>query len=390
MALTSGMLGGGTFTGRAIYDTDGTNSVFGGIAEDVSPVISMVSPYETPFLSILGDAEFPANNVIHEWLEDELAPNTIVTTTNATSTDTILGISGGLASYLQVGAILRHPVTEEYMQIEAISASNITVLRNFGATLGAGVSFNAASASLTVISDAAQEGADVLDDISRPRRRLQNQCQIFKKDVIVSGTMRAVNQLGGVVDEMDYQKQMRTREAVRDLEKAIILSVKNDTIGSATVTRTMKGLLQFVSTNSLSTSLIDNANMTRITKAAWDEGGSDLDILLCGQNVKTKIDLLNEASSTVRTTQGDSEYRRVITEYEGTYGRQTVVLSRWMPANKGILLSRNRIKAVPLKGRSFAYVAAAKTGDAEKGMILGEYSLEVRNEAAMAQFTFTG
>lgn len=52
------------FTGRAIYDSDGTNVVFSGVAEDVSDVISMISPFETPLLDALQQATFPARNVL--------------------------------------------------------------------------------------------------------------------------------------------------------------------------------------------------------------------------------------------------------------------------------------------------------------------------------------
>lgn len=42
------------------------------IVEDVSDVIGIVSPFETPLLDHLGDAKRPAMSTIHEWLEDAL------------------------------------------------------------------------------------------------------------------------------------------------------------------------------------------------------------------------------------------------------------------------------------------------------------------------------
>lgn len=48
------------FSGRAVY------SNFTAIAEDVSDVVSMISPRETPLLDLLGDAPFPARSVLHE------------------------------------------------------------------------------------------------------------------------------------------------------------------------------------------------------------------------------------------------------------------------------------------------------------------------------------
>ena len=48
------------FTGRAIYD----NGIMDGVAEDVSDLVSMISPAETPLLAALGDSPFPARSVL--------------------------------------------------------------------------------------------------------------------------------------------------------------------------------------------------------------------------------------------------------------------------------------------------------------------------------------
>ncbi len=48
-------------------------------------------------------------------------------------------------------------------------------------------------------------------------------------------------------------------------------------------------------------------------------------------------------------------------------------------------ISTQRVKVVPLRGRSFAHVPVANTGDAKKGMVIGEYTVEVHNEDGMAK-----
>lgn len=374
------MLGGGNFTGKAVYDT----GTFPTIAEDVSDIVSMISPYETPLLSQLGDAELPARNVLHEWLEDELAPNTLVTSNNISETATTVTIANSLANYIMVGAILRYAsgTDEEYIRVTGINGNDITISRGFASTTAVSIT---TGSSLSVISDAAQEGADVTEDITRPRTRLTNYTQIFKKDVIVSGTMGAMNLLGGIADEKDYQIQQRTREALRDLEKAVILSkTSGNTIGSSTAVRTMNGLLAQITTNSSSVGAINSTNLNAIAKLAWDEGGSDIDLIVCGQTVKESIDALN--TSRIRVGNEEDKFREVTTIYEGTYGQQAVVLSRWMPANVGVMIAKARVKVVPLSGRSFTYQSVAKTGDSEKGMVLGEYTLELRNEKGMVKF----
>src|SRR5947208_1584727 len=62
-----------SFSGKATF-TAGTD--LPELIEDVSDIIGIVSPFETPLLNHLGDAKRPATSTIHEWLEDTLLPNT--------------------------------------------------------------------------------------------------------------------------------------------------------------------------------------------------------------------------------------------------------------------------------------------------------------------------
>jgi len=57
------------FTGKATYSAGATLPE---IAEDVSDIIGIVSPHETPLLDHLGDPQRAAHSTVHEWLEDRL------------------------------------------------------------------------------------------------------------------------------------------------------------------------------------------------------------------------------------------------------------------------------------------------------------------------------
>jgi len=372
------------FTGRAIYD----NGVMTGVAEDVSDLISMISPFETPLLAALGDAPYPARSVLHEWLEDSLGPNTIVGSAAITSTtvDTQIGIAGGLATFLQVGAILRGPEASgaEYFQIIAIAGNTITVSRAFGGTVANSV---AVGASYSVIGDTALDGADVTVDTSRPRTRKTNYTMIVKKDVIISGTVRAVSMLGGITDEWDHQVQKKTREVLRDLEKQVILSrLSGNTIGSASAYRTMAGLLQQITTNVDSWGTLTAENLTQSVKKAWDQGGTDVNLIVCGDTIKHTVDGFNNTRiQTVQGTGQEGVYTELVSVFECTYGSLPLLLTRWMPPNRFAIIATPRVRVMPLQGRSFQFQPVAQTGDATKGMLLGEYTMEVLNQEGMVQ-----
>ncbi len=58
-----------SFSGKATYTAGATLPE---IAEDVSDIITLVSPFETPLLDHLGDPQRSATSTVHEWLEDAL------------------------------------------------------------------------------------------------------------------------------------------------------------------------------------------------------------------------------------------------------------------------------------------------------------------------------
>jgi hypothetical protein len=57
-------------------------------------------------------------------------------------------------------------------------------------------------------------------------------------------------------------------------------------------------------------------------------------------------------------------------------------MNRWLPDDMLLTLDSSRIKVVPLAGRSFRYEELAKGGDYARGQLVGEYTLELRNENA--------
>lgn len=146
----------------------------------------------------------------------------------------------------------------------------------------------------------------------------------------------------------------------------------------------MRGIRSFLTTNvqsvgpTLTESWLGNA-----IKAAWDQGGTDVDVIVCGVNYKRIIDSFNASRKMV--SNDDTKFNQLLSEYESTFGLMKVVLSRWMPANEALVLSTQRVKVLPLQGRSFMFKEVASQGDSRKGMVLGEYTIELRNEEGMSR-----
>ena len=123
------------FTGKSTF-TAGTT--LPEIAEDVSDLVGIISPWETPLLDILGDAPAVAMSTRHEWFEDALLPNSD-TINQAGISDggfntTVLTVSN--VTRFRVGDVLAPDGSDEVLLVTAVNtgASQITVTRGYGAS----------------------------------------------------------------------------------------------------------------------------------------------------------------------------------------------------------------------------------------------------------------
>lgn len=371
---------------KATYDN------FAVIGEDVSPTMLLIAPRETPFLDLLSDPDEPATNIYHQWREEFLGPDKLVASTAVNSATAATGIQiNGFGNQLQVGMLLEidggSAGTNEVAQISSIPGANsILVTRNFGSR---GVSSLAAGGNIFVISTAELEGSETSGDVTRPRTGRGNYTQIFKKPVTVTGSDRAVITNPDVGDEFDHQATLRAVELLRDLEKAVFRSVASGaSIGGATNYRTMDGLRQYltainstIAATSFSANPLDYTN--DLLQQAYNAGARDLNVLVCGGTWKRVLSGTNAAKLNI--SQSERGIVRKLDYLETDFGLVQLLLTPWLGDNHMMGVNTDRIKVTPLRGRSFAKEALAKTGDSTKGHVIGEYTLEVHHPDKMFQ-----
>jgi len=373
------------FTGKATYSA---GSTLPEIAEDVGDIIGIVSPFETPLLDLLGDPQRAATSTVHEWLEDSLLPNTD-TVDDATIGDPLNETTFTVANAdrFRVGDQIMLEGGSEVMLVTSISLGALTVTRGYGGTTKENL---VDGATIRIVGNAALEGADADDARFTNRVRRQNYTQIFAKTVEVSGSQLAAQTIA-LADEMDFQKQERLRELLRDLENTVINGVAPSTNpeGDASTRRTMRGLRSFITTNAFQPNTGDippgdgagndvlNENVLNAAlREIWEQSSGMVDTIVCGGLQKRRIN--DFISTTQRFVDHDNRFSSLVDVYESDFGVCRVVMSRWVPADSVLLLDSSRIDVMPLAGRSFHFKPLASTGDRESGQVFGEYTLEVR------------
>ena len=378
------------FTGKSTF---GAGAGLPELAEDVADIIGIVSPYETPLLDHLGDPKRAATSTVHEWVEDALLPNTdrINQASFSPSPTTATNITVDNGIRFQVGDLVRPADGPEVMLVGGVSGNTLTVLRAYGGTTAKAL---ANDMQLTILGTAQLEGADAAAARFTSRVRRQNFTQIFSATVEVSGSMQAARAVG-IEDELDYQKQERMRELLRDLENTVINGVAPSSTqqGSSSVRRTLNGIVPSIATNRFQPGAgaipdgdgaegdgLNEAVLNAALRAVWEQSSGMVDTIVVGGAQKRRIN--NFATDGRAYLPEDDSFRNLISVYESDFGVCRVVLSRWMPSDTVLLLDSSRIEVVPLVGRSFHYKPLASVGDSARGQVIGEYTLQFMNEAA--------
>ncbi len=363
------------------------------LVEDVSDIVSIVSPFETPLLAYLGDPRRAATSTVHEWMEDSLLPNRDAVNqeefTPDAETATVITVDHG--DRFRPGDLVRPGSSREVMQVVNVAGDVVTFVRQYGGTPASELEDNL---PLTILGNAALEGAAAPAARFTNRVRRQNYTQIFTATVDVSGTMQATR-LHGVSDELDYQKQERLRELLRDLENCVIngTAPASNPQGSASVRRSMNGIIRQIATNQFMPgegpipagggnegNVLTEEMLNAALRTIWENSSARIDTIVVGGMQKRRINQFIDA--TVRQRPGSDRFSDGVSVYESDFGVCSVLLSRWVPANTVLLLDSSRIEVLPLAGRSFHYKPLAATGDSFSGQIIGEYTLEFRNENA--------
>lgn len=252
-------------------------------------------------------------------------------------------------------------------------------------------------------ANAQLEGDDVTSfDSVTATVRVQNFCQISRKTIILSNTEEVVNKAGRR-SELAYQIAKRSSELKRDQEFSF-LNNAGATSGSTSVARTTASLQAFLKTN-IDFDTTNGVNPTYTTlpttgrtdgtvrtftetilknviQKVWSQGGTPK-ILMVGPVNKQRVSgFAGIASSRFNINGGDKPATLIgaVDVYVSDFGNISVVPNRFQRERDAFVIDPDYAKMVVL--RPYQQVELAKTGDAEKRMLIVEYGLKVLAENA--------
>ena len=246
------------------------------------------------------------------------------------------------------------------------------------------------------------EGDDVTSfDSVTATVRLQNYAQISRKTIVLSATEEVVNKAGRR-SELAYQIAKRGSELKRDQEFTML----NGAVAAAGNTTTARGtasLQAFIKTNydmqtnganpsytTLPNSARTDGNVRTFTETilknviqqVWTAGGTPK-ILMTGPVNKQRVSGFSGIASSRFNIEGGARPATIIGAadiYVSDFGNVQVVPNRFQRERDAFVIDPEYAKMTVL--RPYQQVELAKTGDAEKRMLIVEWGHKVLAENA--------
>lgn len=354
-----------------------TSNLVVGRKESVTEELLLLNPVQIPLISMLGFGA-PATNTEHIWYEDEMFGTKTPAVAEADAAAEELEVED--ASIFREDHIVM--VNEEYLKVKKVDkdVNKIEVVRGYAGTEADVI---AEGDVLDIQFLEGEEGMDAVDARYKPRKRVSNATQIFTDSINISGTQQAVANHG--IEDLYTHEQFKVQtQLALQLEKALINGVYAD---DGTLRR-MRGLRNFIKTNvteetgELTYDKIVDALQSISDAGGFADGGNAGYEIVVGTRLKRAISKFGQ--DYVRTTEED-DTRGIKIDYLATeFGEFPVTINDNLKDDEVLIIDKNRVHIRPLQGREFFHEFLGKKGDYLKGMIVGEYTLEVQQEKAHA------
>ncbi|MCU6709350.1 DUF5309 domain-containing protein [Paenibacillus sp. J5C_2022] len=339
--------------------------------------ISLIIDDAPTLLGLVGMGSESLFQTKYEWMSDNLNSNRANVPGGAADVDTNITVAAGDGEKFRVNAIV--VAGEEYMQVTAINGDVITVTRGFDGTTAAAIG---AGDELRIVSRPQLQAAMPGIDESHDRYTDYNYTQIIERYAAVSGTQQSVRTYN-VANELDYQVQLRLKEASRELNDWLIYGRRIQ--GQGNKPSVSGGLLYFAETNGAAKQNASGGEITPkmlndLAESTFQRGGSVNTILT---NTAGARQITKFAGDTIRTERTDTgsghKIQTFVTDLVGG-SVATVVIDPNFPKNKVALLDRGILSLNALQGRSLYDVDASIPGaDFVARQIRGEYGITVKN-----------
>ncbi len=348
---------------------------------DLSDILSTVVKDEPRFISNFKTVA-SATDRKHEWLEDQIAGRSV--TVSDTVTSLVCPASAADLAKLKVGTLLVVANDSALFRVTAVGDDSFTV-----ALAGANGSSKTTPAKddiLNIVSTPMAEASNSGDgDATGITGNLDyNYTQIFRKDIVLSGSALAINVFGNVDNHLNRQTAFALGELARDLNRVALFGTR--VAGSATARGEAGGLYCFgTRANSMSidanSARLDSFMVNDAAQNIMSAGGDPVQILCSPGQARVLSGEYRNQLQILRSDERRGAYVAVIVNEINGRG-MTIMADPDVPDCDVWVMDTAGFGLSSLNGRSITDEDATPKGfDGIKRMALGELTFEFKNAA---------
>lgn len=348
---------------------------------DLSDILSTVIKDEPRFISNFKPVE-NATQQKHEWLEDQIAGRS-VTASAVTEAGVVTPADSSFAG-IKIGTLLVVRNDSALFRVTALDDATFTV--TLVAANGSKKTMPEDGDVLNIVSTPVAEGSNPGDgdETGLTGACEYNCCQIFRKDIILSGTALAINVFGSADNQLNRQTAFALGELARDLNRVALFGRR---VEATATTRGEAGGLYFFGTRSNSpaidalTTKLDSTLVNDAAQAVMGAGGDPTQILCSpGQARVLSCEYKNQLQILRSDDRRGAYVAVVVNEINGR--GMTIMADPDVPDTDVWVLDPAGFGLSCLNGRAITDTDATPKGfDGIKRMALGELTFVFRNAA---------
>ena len=347
---------------------------------DLSDILSTVIKDEPRFISNFKPVE-NATQQKHEWLEDQIAGRS-VTASTVTEAGVVTPADSSFSG-IKIGTLLVVRNDSALFRVTALDDATFTVA--LVAANGSQKTMPEDGDVLNIVSTPVAEGSNPGDgdETGITGASEYNCCQIFRKDIILSGTALAINVFGSADNQLNRQTAFALGELARDLNRVALFGRR---VEATATTRGEAGGLYFFGTRSNSpaidalTTKLDSTLVNDAAQAVMGAGGDPTQILCSpGQARVLSCEYKNQLQILRSDDRRGAYVAVVVNEINGR--GMTIMADPDVPDTDVWVLDPAGFGLSSLNGRAITDTDAPKGFDGIKRMALGELTFVFRNAA---------
>ena len=356
----------------------------------ITDYITLIDPADAPFVEAMGGLDggakkfrfvnFPHTKV--EWIEDTREPLSVALLTAMSNSVLSCVLAAADANKVQIGQILKFADGSEQMWVSGVDSlgTTLTVTRGYaGTTATAQVVLN--NTAIELLGIARLEGAESHGLGYTVRTTNHNFTQIMQREVKVSRSQNQISQYG-IREEFDYQSNKAIPHLMRLIEKQVYYGFRS--AGTSAAPRSFGGLSTFVTNNSITSGTLLQSKFENALKAAYLDGGKPSKAFVSPTNMQT-IKNFYDSGTYLRVDTKEKTVGMTIEKIITPYGPVDLIMDRWAPDATIYILDPEHVGFVTYY--PFTSEPLAKTGDYQRGEVVGEFTLCVRMDKAHAVIT---